>query len=64
MTSQEVWAVLKALRKAGINVVALHNHMMNDEPPIYFTHFWGKGKANDLARGIRSALDAQKAANP
>jgi hypothetical protein len=64
MTSREVWAVLKALRKAGINVVALHNHMMNDDPPIYFTHFWGKGKAADLAQGIRSALDAQKAANP
>ena len=64
MTSQEVWAVLKALRKANINIVALHNHMMNDQPPIFFAHFWGKGKAADLARGLRDALDAQKAASP
>ena len=64
MTAPEVEAVLKALRKAKINVVALHNHMMNENPPIYFTHFWGKGKAADLAQGIRSALTAQKRANP
>jgi hypothetical protein len=64
MTSREVPAVLKALRKGGINIVALHNHMMNEEPVIYFTHFWGKGKAQDLAKTLRNALDAQKAANP
>lgn len=64
MTSREVTTVLKALRKGGINIVALHNHMMNDEPVIYFTHFWGKGKSADLAKTIRSALDAQKTANP
>ncbi|MCE5268426.1 MAG: DUF1259 domain-containing protein [Planctomycetaceae bacterium] len=64
MTAPEVSAVLKALRKTRINVVALHNHMMNEQPPIYFTHFWGKGKAADLAQGIRGALDAQKRATP
>jgi hypothetical protein len=64
MSSREVTAVLKALRKGGINIVALHNHMMNERPVIYFTHFWGKGKAKDLAAAVRAALDAQKAANP
>ena len=64
MTSGEVPAVLKALRRGNINIVALHNHMMNEEPSIYFTHFWGKGTPADLAKTIRSALDAQEAANP
>jgi hypothetical protein len=62
MTAAEVQPVLRALRKAGIHVVALHNHMVGEEPAFYFTHFWGKGKAQDLARGIRSALDTQKGA--
>src|SRR5947199_2368819 len=61
MTAAEVQPVLRALRKAGIHVVALHNHMVGERPAFYFTHFWGKGKAAELARGIRSALDAQAA---
>jgi hypothetical protein len=60
MTASEVQPVLKALRSAGINIVALHNHMNGETPAIYFTHFWGKGKAEDLANGLRKALDAQK----
>lgn len=59
MRANEVQPVLRALRKAGIHVVALHNHMIGTEPDFYFTHFWGKGKATDLARGFRAALDAQ-----
>jgi hypothetical protein len=62
MAADEVQPVLRALRKADINVVALHNHMVGEQPAYYFVHFWGKGKANDLAQGLRSALDAQKAA--
>lgn len=62
MTAAEVQPVLHALRKAGIHVVALHNHMIGTQPDFYFTHFWGKGKAADLARGFRAALDAQAAA--
>ncbi len=61
MTAEEVQPVLRALRKAGIHVVALHNHMVGEQPAYYFTHFWGKGKAQDLARGLKSALDAQAA---
>src|SRR5262245_21026465 len=63
MTAGEVQPVLRALRKAGIHVVALHNHMIGEHPAFYFTHFWGKGKAEELARGIKSALDAQAKAS-
>ena len=50
------------MRKAGIHVVALHNHMIGEQPAFIFTHFWAKGPADELARGVRAALDAQKAA--
>jgi len=59
--ADEVQPVLRALRKAKIHVVALHNHMVGETPAYYFVHFWGKGPARDLALGLRSALDAQKA---
>src|SRR5262245_49093274 len=62
MTAEEVQPVLRALRKAGIHVVALHNHMVGEQPAFYFTHFWGKGSAQDLARGLKSALEAQERA--
>jgi hypothetical protein len=61
MTAQEVQPVLRALRRAGIHIVALHNHMVGEEPAFYFTHFWGKGSTQELASGVKSALDAQKA---
>jgi protein-tyrosine-phosphatase len=62
MLESEVQPVLKALRKAGINIVAIHNHMTHEEPQYIFLHYWGKGPAVDLARGLRSALDTQKSA--
>ncbi len=62
MTAEEVQPVLRALRKADIYVVALHNHMIGEKPTFYFTHFWGKGPARTLAEGIRSTLAAQKEA--
>jgi hypothetical protein len=62
MSAAEVQPVLRVLRKADIHIVALHNHMVGEQPPFYFTHFWGKGPAKELAQGLRSALDAQKAA--
>ncbi|MBX6312468.1 MAG: DUF1259 domain-containing protein [Isosphaeraceae bacterium] len=62
MTAAEVQPVLRALRKAGIHIVALHNHMVGEHPTFYFTHFWGKGPARTLALGVRSALEAQAAA--
>jgi hypothetical protein len=61
MTAEEVQPVLRALRKGGLHVVALHNHMVGEQPAFYFVHFWGKGPARGLARSFRQALDAQKA---
>lgn len=61
MRSDEVRPALQALRKAGIHIVALHNHMMDENPAYFFTHFWGKGKAADLAHGFRAALEALEA---
>lgn len=61
MSANEVQPVLRALRKAGIHIVALHNHMVGEQPAYYFTHFWGKAPARELARALKSALDAQKA---
>jgi len=60
MEVRELQAVLKALRKAGIEVVAIHNHMTGEEPRIVFLHYWGVGPAAGLAQGLRSALDAQE----
>jgi len=60
MSAREVQPVLMALRSAGINIVALHNHMLAESPANFFTHFWGKGPASKLAVGLRNALDAQR----
>jgi hypothetical protein len=59
MTADEVQPVMRALRNAGIHVVALHNHMIGETPPYYFLHYWGKGDPTELGRGIRNALDTQ-----
>lgn len=61
MSADEVQTVLHSLSASKINIVALHNHMIGEEPAVYFTHFWGKGSAIDLAKAIESALEAQKA---
>jgi hypothetical protein len=53
----ELQGVLKALRAAGIDVVAIHNHMTGEQPRIVFLHYWGVGGAEDLAKGVRTALD-------
>lgn len=53
----EVQPVLRALRDAHISITALHNHMINEKPRLLFLHFWGQGKAIDLAQGIKDALD-------
>ena len=60
MTGAEVQPVLRALRKAEIYIVALHNHMIGEKPTFYFTHFWAKGPAEKLAKGIKDALKAQE----
>lgn len=60
MTADELQGVLKALRSSGIHIVAIHNHMTHEQPQYVFLHYWGKGKAADLARGIQTALRTQK----
>ena len=60
MLEDELQDVLKALRHANINIVAIHNHMTHEQPRIMFLHFWAKGSAEELARGVKSALDTQK----
>src|SRR5437016_480673 len=57
MLESELQNVLKALRHAGINIVAIHQHMTMEEPRILFLHYWGIGRAADLARGVKAALD-------
>jgi uncharacterized protein DUF1259 len=57
MLEPELQGVLKALRRAGILIVAIHHHMTGEEPRILFLHYWGFGRTEDLAKGLRSALD-------
>jgi hypothetical protein len=59
MLESELQGVLKTLRKAGINIVAIHQHMTGEQPRIMFLHFWGVGPTEELARGIKAALDTQ-----
>jgi len=57
LTATEVVPVQRALVENGIEVTALHNHMLGEEPRLFFTHFWGVDDGEKLARGIRAALD-------
>ncbi|MDO9488375.1 MAG: DUF1259 domain-containing protein, partial [Sphingomonadaceae bacterium] len=57
LTAAEVDPVLRALRAGGIEVTALHNHMLDDQPRLFFMHFWANDDAQKLARGLRAALD-------
>ena len=60
MTAKEVNPVIRALRKGGIEVVAVHNHMIDEEPRIFFLHYWGNGTVENLARTLREAFDQAK----
>jgi hypothetical protein len=64
MLASEVTPVLKALRSHGIDVVAIHHHMLGTQPTIFFLHYWGKGSAATLATGVRAALDQLGHADP
>ncbi len=57
MLESEITPVLKALRKNGLDVVAIHHHMTGDRPVVIFLHYWGRGPAEKLATGFKSALD-------
>ena len=57
MIASEVNPVIRALRDHGIEVTSLHNHLLADEPRLFFMHFWANDDAATLARGLRAALD-------
>jgi hypothetical protein len=57
MLDHEVQPVLKALRGANINVVAMHHHMIGTTPSVIFLHYWGRGPAQKLAAAVRAAVD-------
>jgi hypothetical protein len=57
MLDSEVTPVLKALRSNGLDVVAIHHHMTGTQPTVIFLHYWGKGDAQKLARGVKAAVD-------
>lgn len=60
LTADEVNPVLRTLREQGIEVTALHSHMLGEEPRLFFMHFWANDDAVKLARGLRAALDKAK----
>jgi hypothetical protein len=57
LAASEVNPVIRALRKNGIEVTALHSHMLDEQPRLFFMHFWANDDALKLATGIRAALD-------
>jgi uncharacterized protein DUF1259 len=62
LIAQEVNPVLRALRDAGIEMTALHSHMLDEQPRLFFMHFWANDDAGKLARGLKAALDKVKLA--
>jgi Domain of Unknown Function (DUF1259) len=60
MFEPEVQRVLKALRGAGISIVAIHHHMIGESPRTVFLHYWGVGPTRELAKGLKAALDTQR----
>jgi hypothetical protein len=57
LVAGEVNPVVKALRENGIEVTAIHNHMLSDEPHVFFMHFWANDDAEKVAKGLKAALD-------
>jgi hypothetical protein len=64
MIASEVNPVIRALRDNGIEVTSLHNHLLADEPRLFFMHFWANADAATLARGLRAALDRTNSRPP
>jgi hypothetical protein len=62
LLGKEVNPVIKALRENGIAVTALHSHMLNDQPHLFFMHFWANDDALKLAKALRAALDQTNSA--
>ena len=64
MVGKEVNPVIKALKQNGIAVTALHSHMLEEQPRLFFMHFWANDDATKLAKGLRAALDQTNSAKP
>lgn len=64
LLGKEVNPVMKALREHGIDVTAVHSHMLAEEPRLFFMHFWANEDAARLAQGLRAALDLTNSAKP
>ncbi len=64
LLASEVNPVIRALRTHGIEVEAMHNHMLYDQPHLYFMHFWANDDAVKVAQGLRAALDATNSQKP
>jgi hypothetical protein len=60
--ANEVQPLIKAMRDSGIEVTAIHNHMIDEEPRAFFVHFWANDDAVKLARGVHEALRTVNAA--
>jgi hypothetical protein len=60
VTEDELQPVLKSLRAANINIVAIHQHMTHEQPRMMFLHYWGRGKVADLAVAVKAALALTK----
>lgn len=61
MTAAEVQDVVQALRGGGIDIVAIHNHGFDEQPRLFYMHFWAENDAVALARTLRAAVDATAA---
>jgi len=57
LVPEEVMPVLQALRMGGIEVTAIHDHWMGEQPPLKYVHFWGKGTPDEVGTALRAALD-------
>ena len=64
MTADQVNPVIKALRSRGMTIVELHNHMLYEQPRLFYLHFWKTGDATTLARDLRAGLDQVHAPTP
>jgi hypothetical protein len=60
MSAKEVNPVIQTFRKGGVEIVAVHNHMIDEQPKVFFLHYWGTGPAEKLAQIVRAAFDHAK----
>jgi hypothetical protein len=63
LTGDEVNPVIRALRSNGIEVTAVHSHMLDEQPRLFFMHFWANDNAEKLALGLRAAIDKTASIN-